>query len=152
MSVDDLIDELGEMVEKAWSFPLSHGRISLDGSEIKQILEEMRTALPTEIRQAKAIVADRTQILASAKRESETIVSMAEERAKGLVAQDEITKMAQQKANDLVSQAQAKSREMRRAASDYADDLMKRADDDLAGILVELRKARQEIRSSQRNT
>lgn len=151
MSVDDLIDELYEMVEKAWSLPLSHGRAVLDGEEVKQILDEIRANMPQEIHQAKAIVADRTQILDDARREAETVVRVAQERAKTLIAQDEIVRQAQQKANELTSQSQAKIREMRRASNDYIDDLMKRTDDGLSQILAELRRTRQNIRASQRS-
>ena len=151
MNVEELVDELYEMVERAWSLPLSRGRAVLDGAEVKQILDEIKEGLPQEIRQAKAIVADRTQIINDAKREAETIVRVAEERAKAMVNQDEITKQAQQKAHDLLTQAQTKFREMRKASSDSVDDLMKRTDDALAENLAELRKARQNIKASQRS-
>jgi vacuolar-type H+-ATPase subunit H len=150
MNVDDLIDELYDMVEKAWSLPLSRGRAVLDGEQVRQILDEMRETLPQEIHQAKAIVADRSQILADAKREADTTMRVAQERAKALVAQDEIVREAQQRANEITSQAQAKSREMRRATNDYVDDLMKRTDDELAQLLAEARKIRQGIKASQR--
>ncbi|HEX2986179.1 MAG TPA: ATPase [Caproiciproducens sp.] len=152
MSVDDLIDELYDMVEKAWSLPLSRGRAVLDGEQVRQILDEIRETLPQEVHQARAIVADRSQILADAKREADTLIRVAQERAKALVAQDEIVRQAQQKANDVVSQAQAKSREMRRATNDYVDDLMKRTDDELAELLAEARKVRQNIKASQRSS
>ena len=64
----------------------------LDADEVKQILGEIRDSLPNEIRQAKAIVADRSQIISDAKREAETIVRVAEERAKAMVNQNEIVK------------------------------------------------------------
>lgn len=57
LNVEELIDELYQMVEKAWSFPLSRGRAVLDCEELKQILDEIRVNLPQEIRQAKAICA-----------------------------------------------------------------------------------------------
>ena len=139
------------MVDKAWNLPLSGGRAVLDGEEVKQILDEIRDSLPQELRQAKAIVADRSQIVSDAKREAETIIRVAEERAKTMVNQDEIVKQAQAKANDLISQAQTKFREMRRASNDYIDDLMKRTDDALAESLAELRKTRQNIKASQRS-
>ena len=151
MNTEDLLDELYDMVDKAWNLPLSGGRAVLDGEEVKQILDEIRDSLPQELRQAKAIVADRSQIVSDAKREAETIIRVAEERAKAMVNQDEIVKQAQAKANDLISQAQTKFREMRRASNDYIDDLMKRTDDALAENLAELRKARQNIKASQRS-
>ena len=137
------------MVEKAWSLPLSHGRAVLDGDEVKKILDEIKQALPQEIRQAKAIVADRSQIISDARQEAETIVRLAEERKKAMINQHEIVKQAQQKSNDMISQTQAKIREMRKASNDYIDDLMKRTDDALAANLAELRKTRQNIKASQ---
>ena len=139
------------MVEKAWSLPLSHGRAVLDGDEVKKILDEIKQALPQEIRQAKAIVADRSQIISDARQEAETIVRLAEERKKAMINQHEIVKQAQQKSNDMISQTQAKIREMRKASNDYIDDLMKRTDDALAANLAELRKTRQNIKASQRS-
>lgn len=151
VNVEDLVDELYEMVEKAWSLPLSRGRAVLDGGEVKQILDEIKQNLPQEIRQAKAICADRSQIISDAKREAETVIRVAEERAKAMVNQDEIVKQAQQKANEMISQSQAKFREMRKASNDYIDDLMKRTDEALATNLAELRQARQNIKASQRS-
>ena len=58
MNVEELIDELYEMVEKAWNLPLSRGRAVLDGEEVKQILDEIRENLPQELLKAKAIVPD----------------------------------------------------------------------------------------------
>lgn len=151
LNVEELIDELYDMVEKAWSLPLSRGRAVLDGDEVKQILDEIRENLPQEIRQAKAICADRAQIINDAKREAETVVRVAEERARTMINQDEIVKQAQQKANELITQSQAKFREMRKASNDYIDDLMKRTDDALAANLAELRQTRQNIKASQRS-
>ena len=151
MNVEELLDELYDMVEKAWNFPLSRGRAMLDVEEVKDILEEIREAMPQEIRQAKAIVADRTQIISDAKREAETIVRVAEERARAMVNQDEIVKQAQQKANEMLAQAQTRSRTTQKACNVYIDDLMQRTDEGLTANLAELRKTRQEIKASLRS-
>ena len=148
---EELLDELYAMVEKAWNFPLSRGRAMLDVEEVKEILEEIRDAMPQEIRQAKAIVADRTQIISDAKREAETIVRVAEERARAMVNQDEIVKQAQQKANEMLAQAQTRFRKMQKACNVYIDDLMQRTDEGLTANLAELRKTRQEIKASLRS-
>ena len=152
MDVEELVDELYELVEKAWNLPLSRGRAMLDVEEVPTILDEIRETMPQEIRQAKAIVADRSQIISSgAKREAETIIRVAEERANTLVNQNEIVKQAQQKANEMLAQAQARFREMRKASNEYIEDLMKRADEGLSSNLAELRKTRQNIKASLRS-
>ena len=43
----------------------------MDGEEVRQILDEgMKDEIPAEVRQAKAIVADRGQIISEAEREA----------------------------------------------------------------------------------
>ena len=151
MNVEQWLQELEEMVERSVRLPLSGGRTVMDAERIREIIDEIRENLPQEIRQAKAIVADRTQIISDAKHEAETIVRVAEERAKAMVNQSEIVKQAQQRANDLLMKSQSKAREMRKAANEYVDDLMKRTDEQMTANLAELRKTRQNIKASQRS-
>ena len=150
-TIEDLLDELYDVLDKGWALPLSGGKTMIDGEEARQILDELREVIPDEIRKAKAIVADREQILAEAQREGETMIRVAEEKAKAMVNQDEVVRQAQAKANDLIMQGQNKFKEMRKASNDYIDDLMKRTDDALAETLAELRKTRQNIKATQRN-
>lgn len=150
-AVEDLIDELYDVLEKGWSLPLMSGKSFVDIEEAKQILDEIRESIPAEVRKAKAIVADRAQIISEAQREAETIVRVAEDKAKTLVSQEEVVRQAQAKANDIMAQAQVKFREMRQASNDYVEDIMRRADDTMATALTELRKTRQSIKSTQQN-
>lgn len=151
-TIEDLIDEMYDVLDKGWKMPLSAGKVFVDGEEVRQILDEIKEEIPSEVRKAKAIVADRSQIINEAQREAETIIRVAQEKAKALVDQDEIVRQAQQKANELIAQAQAKFKEMRKASNDYVDDLMRRTDESLSENLAELRKTRQNIKSSQRNS
>ena len=91
-------------MEKAFNFPLSGGKCVVDSERVQEIVDDIRLNLPQEIRQARAIVADRGDIIATARQEGEGIVRAAEERARSLVAQEEITKQAQQKATEILSQ------------------------------------------------
>lgn len=148
--VENLVDQLDEMLEGAISLPLSNGKVVVDSVKVRRLLEDIRLNMPKDIRSASMIVNDRAQIIADAKKEAEGIVRQAEERARLMVSRDEITRQAQEKAALLLSQTRTKSTEIRKAANDYVDDLMQRTDDSIAVALAELRKARQNIKSSQR--
>lgn len=151
-NIEDLIEEMYDVLDKGWKMPLSAGKVFVDGEEVRQILDEIKEEIPAEVRKAKAIVADRTQIIEDAHREADSILRVAQEKAEALVNQDEIVRQAQQKANELLAQAQAKYREMRKASNEYVDELMRRTDESLSEYLAELRKTRQNIKTSQRNT
>ena len=108
MNVSSLLDELDEMIDSAWNMPLSGGKALVDAERVREIVDKIRSSLPQEIRQAKAIVSDRSQIIADAKREAETVVRVAEERARVMVNQDEIVRQAQARGSELLSQSQTK--------------------------------------------
>ncbi len=150
-NIEDLLDELTDVLDKGWKLPFSAGRVFVDSEEIRQILDDVREEIPSEVRKAQAIVADRAQIIEDAHREAELVVRAANEKAAALVDQQEIMRQATLKANEILTQAQAKFREMKQASAEYIDDLMRRADDSLSENLAELRKTRQNIKTSQRN-
>lgn len=150
-TIEDLIDEMYDIIEKGWHVPIASGKVLVDSEELRQVLDEIREEIPAEVQKAKAIVADRQHIISEANREAETIIRVAEEKQKSMVNQDEIVRQAQAKANDLISQAQAKFKEMRTASNEYVDELMRRTDESLSENLAELRKTRQNIKTSQRN-
>ena len=150
MNIEEILDMLDELLDKSWSLPLSGGRSVVDDEKIRELLDDIRLNLPSEIKQAKAIVADRADILATAKREADAVVRRAEDRARALIAQEEIIKQAQQKAAEILSQAQTKAKELRNASQDFSDDLLRQSEETLTKLLTEVRTTRQAMRSSRR--
>lgn len=150
MNIEEILDMLDELLDKSWSLPLSGGRSVVDDEKIHELLDDIRLNLPSEIKQAKAIVADRADILATAKREADAVVRRAEDRARALIAQEEIIKQAQQKAAEILSQAQTKAKELRNASQDFSDDLLRQSEETLTKLLTEVRTTRQAMRSSLR--
>ncbi len=144
MNMEELLDQLDEMLDRSMKIPGGKSLISIEKFRI--IIDDIRLNVPQEIKQARGIVADRAEIIANAKKEAEGIIHAAEERARALVAQEEISKLAQQKANETVAQAQAKSREMRKAAQDFVEEIMRRTDESLSANLSEVRKTRQALK------
>ncbi len=117
MNMDDLIEQLDETLDGGFKMPGK--RVVVDVEKVRAIVDDMRMTMPTEIKQAKGIVANRADIINDAKREADNILRTAEERANAMVAQEEITKLARAKAGEILAAAQKKSREMRKAAQDF---------------------------------
>lgn len=74
MNIEEILDMLDELLDRAWNLPLSGGRCVIDAEKVREMVDDIRLNLPDEIKQAKAIVKDRTEILSSAKSEAEAIV------------------------------------------------------------------------------
>ena len=63
-------------------------QVRVDKEEIYDILDQMRATIPEEIKQARWIVKERQEMLAEAKREAERIIKEAREREIRLGAED----------------------------------------------------------------
>ena len=81
MNVNELLDTIEDALEESASVPLSGGKRIVDVEQIRDYLDEVRAALPGELRQAQQIVNDRAQIVDSANAQAQAIVKKAEERA-----------------------------------------------------------------------
>ena len=147
--VEDLILELQDMVNDAKAMPLSRDKkVIISGDRIFDILDEIEDSLPGEISVAKNIVADRDAIINEAKRNAEEIIRQAEERRRIMVSQNEITLAAEAKAKDIISDAKKKAADMHKAANSYVEDIMRRTDESSTSYAQEIKKARQNLKSS----
>ena len=150
MKMEMLINELQEIADGAFTIPLSGGKTVVNTERLNEIIEEMRTNLPSELKQAKVIAADRANIINKSKEEAELIIQRAEERSKAMVSQNEIVKQAQQKADEIIFNAKTQAEEIKSAANKYIDSLMQKADEDLSRNLQELKKTRQGLENYQK--
>ena len=129
--------------------PLSRDKKVLVSSDrIFDILEEIEDCLPSEIRQAKGVVADREQIIATAETKADEIIHQAEERRKIMVSQSEIVRAAEAQAKDIINDAKKKSADMHKAANDYVNGLMERTDEAISKLANEIKQTRKNFKSS----
>ena len=150
MKMEMLIEELQEVIDNAYTLPLTGGKtVVRDVDRLRDIISEMKANIPQEIRQAKNIVADRTKIISDAKKEAESIIQAAEARSKELTDRHEITRNAQQSADEILSKANDEAEKIRNAANSYIDNIMKKADDELSENLANLKKTRQSLMALQ---
>jgi len=140
MTIDELLEQLDEILDSGFKIPGK--KTVVDIEKLRAVVDDIRLNIPAEIKQARGIVSDRADIITNAKREADGIIRNAEERAKAMGAQEERTKLAHEKAAEIIATAQGKSRNMRKAAQDFVDDIMRRADEGLSANLAEVRKTR----------
>ena len=110
MNVEELLDMLEETLEEGTAVPFAAAKRVVDVDRCRDIVDEVRNNLPDELRDSKKIVADREQILKNAQTDADNIIKQAEERARVLVSDKEITKRAQKMAVELVNAAQAQAK------------------------------------------
>ncbi|MBR0342116.1 MAG: ATPase [Oscillospiraceae bacterium] len=146
MAIDKYLDKLDDMLDSAVALPLAGGKKMIDADKMRDLLDTIRLNLPQEIKDAKAVVSDRNQILEDAKAEAEDIITRAENRARQLISEQEVTKAAQQSANDLIAETQRKTKEMERATLEYSENALKKSEDALLMVFNEVKSTRLALR------
>ena len=145
MNIDDLLDLMDETLEDAFTVPLT-GKRMVDAERLRDIIDDIRLNMPTEIRQAKAIVNDRADIVEGARKEAEAIIKKAEERARVIVSEQEVVKQSQQRAAEIVQTAQQNSKDMRNSVTNYCENILKGAEEQLTKSVAEVKNVRVSIR------
>ena len=146
--VTALLEELYNMIADAKSSTFSgRNKCTIDRENALNLLDSIRNQFPIEFSEAKRLVSAKDEYIANAKREGETIRRNAEEQAKRLVDETEITRTAKSQANDILVRAEQKSRELMKAANDYVDDALRRTEEAVAAAQNEVQQSRARFRS-----
>jgi vacuolar-type H+-ATPase subunit H len=139
-----LIDKLDELVATAKSVPMTD-QVRIDREELFEIIDQMRSTIPEEIKQARWIVKERQEMLAEAKREAERLIAEARDQAEREASQQEIVKLAERQAHDLMEQARSRERETRLGAEDYADGILENLEVNLGKFLAAVQRGREQL-------
>lgn len=146
MNIDDNLNYLDELLDRAATVPFSTKKVVVELEAVRDCINDIRVNLPQEIKQAQLIVKDRKSIMEQAKNEEERIIRQAEERAKQITSNNEITIQAKQRAVEIITQAQDKSKEIRNATNEYIENVLNQAEQVLASNLADLKKTRQAVK------
>ena len=146
--VEELVDMLFAMIDEAKSVPLSSEKCIIERDKALDLLDDIKAQFPVELGEAKKLISARADYIASAKREAELIKRQAEERAKQILAEDELLAQAKQRGNEILRQAEERSRELRRAANEYCEDALRRTEEAVAEAHDEIKKSRMRFRAA----
>ena len=124
--VIELLDILYGMVTEAWGVPLGNDKCIIERDKAIEIINDIKANLPSALAEAKRLVAARDEFIGNAKREAE----------------------AMRKSAEMIAAAENKSRELRRIAADYVDDLMRQTEESISSALATVQNSRGAFRSA----
>jgi hypothetical protein len=119
MDILYLLDRLEEVVRSAAHVPLT-SRAMIDEQECLDVVDQIRLALPEEVKVARRVMSERDQILGEAKERADQLVARAEEQVAQRVDEEAILQTARDRANAVVENAERQAREVRDQADEYA--------------------------------
>ena len=141
-TMEELITTLYEYIQDARALPLGADKCILERDKVLDMLDEITTQLPAEIKQAHTIVDSRNELIGQARREAESIVQAAQEKAKELVSQESIYQEAKRQCEEMLATTKEKMAQLRRVSNEYMDDALVRTEEAIARSLAEVRETR----------
>ena len=142
-----LLDRLEEVLSSGSRLPFS-SRTMIDEQECLDILDQIRVALPEEIKQARRVNAERDSIVAEAEAQAQQLVREAEERAAERVQEHTLVRQAELRAQQLETEAERRAEEIRTEADEYAYDALSELESELEQLLLTVRKGTRALRSA----
>jgi len=120
MDAQAKLDQVTEMVENAKSMPLS-ASVLVNKAEMLALLDELRAALPDELREAQWVIKDRDEVIDQGRKEGDKIIADAKVEASRLVSKTEVMQTATKEAERVMEEARENARRMRLEVEDYVD-------------------------------
>ena len=146
-NTEDIIGALYDMVQDARSMPLAADKCILERDRVLDMLDEIIAQLPGEIKQSRTIVESRNELISQARREAESVLKEAQEKAKQMVTKEAIYAEAKKRSEELVGQTQERIEELRKAGNEYMDDTLRQTEEAISKALEEVRDTRMKFRT-----
>jgi vacuolar-type H+-ATPase subunit E/Vma4 len=114
--------------------------VVLDQNAALGLIDELRVAVPEEVRAAKRINAEGERIIEKAQDEAERIVGKAQEQAAFLIDERGLTEAAQAESQQIIAEAHRDADEIRRGADEYAVNVLVGLEGDVVKTLQSIKK------------
>ncbi|MFN0094756.1 MAG: hypothetical protein ACKVVT_08255 [Dehalococcoidia bacterium] len=109
MEIIDLIDQLEELVIQARRLPVG-GNLVIDRKRILDLIDQMRLALPADLREASEVLRTRDEILDEADDHARATVQRAEDERLRRIDETSLMREAHERSQAMLMEAESRSR------------------------------------------
>lgn len=146
MDILHLVDRLEELFNESRPIWLTHSVI-VDEDRMLDLIDQMRVAIPEEIKKAQQIITQRDRIMAQSKEEANRTLALAREKAEKQLQDDEIIESAKKRAADIIEEAHKEAAITRNEADKYILDTLSGLEINLDRLLSQIRNGIKAVRN-----
>ncbi|HQU36025.1 MAG: hypothetical protein CNIPEHKO_00599 [Anaerolineales bacterium] len=118
MDILQLIDRLEELFNESKSIPLTRN-VMVDEDRMLDIIDQMRIAIPEEVKKAQQLLGQRDRVLAQAQEEANRTLELARQKADQLSSKEVVVQESQRRGEQILAQARTDAENTRGDADDY---------------------------------
>jgi len=138
MDILHLVDRLEELFNESKSLPFST-KVMVDEGRFLDLIDQMRLAIPEEIKSSQQILNQKERIIAQANEEARRTIELARQQGEKLVEKDAIVQKAEILAEDIRSKAREEKNQIIHEADNYAINSLEHLEIELSKILHQVR-------------
>ena len=136
--IEQIIEEIEEYIDGCKYQALSSSKIIVNKDELEELLNELRSKTPEEIKRYQKIISNKEAILADAQAKADAIIAQAQVKTDELVSEHQIMQQAYAQANEVVQLATRQAQEIvdnaTLEANAIKDSIMQYTDQKLAEV------------------
>lgn len=144
MDVFERLDRIEDFIVSSKHVPFSSS-VMVNETELFELLDELRSSLPEELKQARWMVKEKQELIDESYKEAERIREEARTERENLVAETEIIKQATADSERIMEDASNRAREVRLEAEDYADERLANLEVTCFKLLEVIKRARERL-------
>jgi F0F1-type ATP synthase membrane subunit b/b' len=133
------VERLESIIANGKKLPLTNN-VVVDQTAALGLIDELRVAVPEEVRAAKRINSEGERIIEKAQEEAERIVARAQEQAAFLIDERGLTQQAEADSRRILGDAEADAEDVRRGADEYAVNVLVGLEGDVVKTLQSIKK------------
>lgn len=141
--IEQIIEEIEEYIDGCKPQTFSSSKIIVNRETMEELLNELRTKTPEEIKRYQRIISNKEAILADAQAKADSIIAQAQIKTDELVSEHQIMQQAYEQANEVVDVATRQAQELINSATtdsntirlnalSYTDDILKKVEEELS--------------------
>jgi len=138
MDILHLIDRLEELFNESKSFPFTKN-VLVNEERMLDLIDQMRLAIPEEIKNSQQIINQKDRIIAQAHEEAKRTIELAKEQSAKLVEKDIIVQKAEEMAESIKQRARDETKLIMQEADDYSIQSLEHLEVELTKILSQVR-------------
>ena len=133
------MERLESIIANGKKLPLTNN-VVVDQTAALGLIDELRVAVPEEVRAAKRINSEGERIIEKAQEEAERIVARAQEQAAFLIDERGLTQQAEADSRRIIADSEADAEDVRRGADEYAVNVLVGLEGDVVKTLQSIKR------------
>lgn len=137
MDILYLVDRLENLIASSRRMPLVN-QVIVKETDILNIIDQLRTTIPDEIKQARRVIQDKERILAQAQAEANALLARARDESEQAVNREGLLRAAEARSQEMVQRAEEEAEQLKVEADGYVVETLRALRDHLGSIETDI--------------